>query len=973
MTIQDVKAYEILDDREVKDLNSRGLLLKHKKSGAKLLILSNDDENKVFSIGFRTPPEDSTGLPHILEHSVLCGSRNFPAKDPFVELVKGSLNTFLNAMTYPDKTVYPVASCNDKDFQNLMHVYMDAVFYPNIYKKEEIFRQEGWHYELERTEGPLKVNGVVYNEMKGAFSSPEDVLDREVLRSLFPDTSYANESGGDPEFIPDLTYEQFLDFHKKYYHPSNSFLYLYGNMDVAEKLDWLDREYLSAFDAVLVDSAIRYQKPFEKPVEVTREYSITEAESTKDQTYLSYSTVVDTSLNKELYLAFQVLEYALLSAPGAPLKQALIDAGIGKDVMGSYDEGVYQPTFSVISKNANPEQKEEFLRTIRDTLSGIVEKGMDKQALLAGINYYEFRFREADFGNYPKGLMYGLQAFDSWLYDENQPFMHLEALDTFRFLKEQVGRGYYEQLIQKYLIENTHASVVMIVPRQGLTAQMEQKTADKLEKYRQSLDEARLQQMVEDTVHLEEYQSEETPEEDLEKIPMLRREDIGRQALPLCNEEQTLSGIPVLYHELFTNGIAYINLVFDTCHVPDDLLPYLGLLKSVLGYMDTENYSYAELFNVINIHSGGIYTALNPYADVKEPDQYKGTLQVKAKVLYDKLDFAFTMIREILFATDLSDDKRLYEIIAQVKSRLQMGLTGNGHSTAAIRAMSYFSPSAYFNDCVGGIGLYRLVESIESDFDAQKDSLKEKLRLLMQLIFRPENLMVDYTAEREGLQGLEDEIGKLSALLYQDPVEKCSQQFRVNARNEGFKTSAQVQYVARAGNFVRRGYEYTGALKILKVILSYDYLWINIRVKGGAYGCMSGFNRVGDGYLVSYRDPNLKKTNEIFEGTAEFVKNFTVSDRDMTKYIIGTIGDLDSPLTPSSKGNRSMTAYLSNLTYEDIQKEREQVLTATEESIRDLAGIIEAVLADGDICVLGNETRLEEQKEMFTTLCNLFS
>ena len=464
MKTENCKAYELLRKEELKGIKSTGYLLKHKKSGARVLLVENDDNNKVFSIGFRTPPSDSTGVPHIMEHSVLCGSRNFPAKDPFVELVKGSLNTFLNAMTYPDKTVYPVASCNEKDFQNLMHVYMDAVLYPNIYQHEEIFRQEGWSYKLDSKEDKLSYNGVVYNEMKGAFSSPEGVLDRVVLNTLFPDTSYANESGGDPEFIPDLTYEQFLDFHRTYYHPSNSYIYLYGDMDMEEKLNLLDQEYLSRYDAADVDSEIRLQKPFEEMVEKEIPYSIASEEPEEENTYLSYNKVIGTSLDKELYLAFQILDYALLSAPGAPLKKALTDAGIGKDIIGSYDNGIYQPVFSIIAKNADPEQKTAFVDTIETVLKNIVKNGMDKKALEAGINYHEFRYREADFGGYPKGLMYGLQMMDSWLYDENEPFMHIEALDTFEFLKKQVGSRYFEELIQTYLLNNTHGAVVVVKP-----------------------------------------------------------------------------------------------------------------------------------------------------------------------------------------------------------------------------------------------------------------------------------------------------------------------------------------------------------------------------------------------------------------------------------------------------------------------------------------------------------------------------
>ena len=590
MSVKDLTTYEVLKDEDLKGIKAKGKLLKHKKSGARVLLVENDDNNKVFSIAFRTPPSDSTGVPHIMEHSVLCGSKNFPAKDPFVELVKGSLNTFLNAMTYPDKTVYPVASCNDKDFQNLMHVYMDAVLYPNIYNHDKTFRQEGWSYKLDEKDGELSYNGVVYNEMKGAFSSPEGVLDRVVLNTLFPDNCYANESGGDPEVIPQLTYEQFLDFHRTYYHPSNSYIYLYGDMDMEEKLRWLDEEYLCHYDKKDVNSEIHLQKPFDEVQEKTFEYSIASDESTEENTFLSYNKVIGTTLDRELYQAFEILDYALLSAPGAPLKKALTDAGIGKDIMGSYDNGVYQPIFSVVAKNAEESQKDEFVKVIEDVLRDQVKNGINQKALLAGINYNEFRYREADFGNYPKGLMYGLQVMDSWLYDENQPFIHIEALETFEFLKNKVGTGYYEELIQKYLLDNTHGAIVVVRPEQGRTARLDAQLQDKLQKYKESLSNAEVEKLVADTKALEEYQSEPEAIENLEKIPVLRREDISREIAPFFNEEMKLADVPVVYHEIETNGIGYVNVMFDLSGVSAEELADVGILQSVLGIIDTENY-----------------------------------------------------------------------------------------------------------------------------------------------------------------------------------------------------------------------------------------------------------------------------------------------------------------------------------------------------------------------------------------------
>ena len=647
MSIYDLNAYEVLQTEDLSDLKSKGTLLKHKKSGARVLLMENDDENKVFTIGFRTPPSDSTGVPHIMEHSVLCGSKEFPVKDPFVELVKGSLNTFLNAMTYPDKTVYPVASCNDKDFQNLMHVYMDAVFYPNIYQNDKTFRQEGWSYKLDDPDGELTISGVVYNEMKGAFSSPEGVLDRVVLNSLFPDNTYSVESGGDPEVIPELTYEQFLDFHRKYYHPSNSYIYLYGDMNMEEKLRWLDEKYLSDFENEPVDSEIHLQKPFTEMKEVVQEYSIASEESEEDNTYLSYNKVIGTTLDEKLYLAFEILDYALLSAPGAPLKKALLDAGVGKDISGSYDNGVYQPIFSVISKNANVEQKEEFVRVIEDTLKDIVKNGINKKALRAGINYHEFRFREADFGNYPRGLMYGLQLFDSWLYDETKPFIHMQAIPTFEFLKEQVETGYFEELIQKYLLDNTHGSIVIIKPERGRTARMDKELADKLQAYKDSLSKEEIDALVKATKELEEYQEEESAPEDLAKIPVLGREDISREIAPIYNKELETSGVKLVHHEVETNGIGYTALLFDLSGIPEEKLPYISILQSVLGIINTKNYEYSELFNEINVHTGGIGTSLELYTDVTKvkEKEFRATFEIKGKALYPKMNVLFSMMR----------------------------------------------------------------------------------------------------------------------------------------------------------------------------------------------------------------------------------------------------------------------------------------------------------------------------------------
>lgn len=974
MKLSVLPQYELLQRQHLDGIHSDGYLLRHKKSGARILCMENQDENKVFSIGFRTPPKDSTGVPHILEHSVLCGSKNFPVKDPFVELVKGSLNTFLNAMTYPDKTVYPVASCNAQDFQNLMHIYMDAVFYPNIYCHEEIFRQEGWSYHLESAEDELTYNGVVYNEMKGAFSSPEGVLDRVIQASLFPDTCYGNESGGDPEKIPDLTYAQFLDFHKTYYHPSNSYIYLYGDMDMNEKLCWLDREYLSDFDRVDIDSKIGLQQPFSAMKYVEQTYSITSSEPEEDNTYLSYSKVVGTALDRELYLAFEVLDYVLLSSPGAPLKKALLHAGIGKDIMGSYDSGICQPVFSIVAKNANAEQRDVFVKVIEDTLAHLAAEGIDRAALEAGIHYHEFRYREADFGSYPKGLMYGLQAFDSWLYDENEPFMHLEATDTFAFLKEHTDDGYFERLIREYLLDNLHGTVITVKPERGRTARMEKELATRLLEYKAGLSAEETARIVEDTHALAAYQESPERPEDMEKIPVLKREDITRKVAPVYNEVRMKDEIPVLFHNIETNGIGYIKLMFDLSGVPAEELPYVGILQSVLGMIDTEHYEYGELYNEIHRHTGGIGLSNELYPDMnrtKEKD-FRATLEMSAKALYEKLPVAFDMMEEIMNHSQFDDDKRLKEILSMARSRMQMRFQSAGHVTAAVRALSYADPMYQFKEWITGIDYYRVLCRIEENFDDEKDMLKEKLQSLCRRIFTRGNLMVSCTASEKGLQVVEAELEKLNARLLPDTEKRENCVLHCEKKNEGFRTASKVQYVARAGSFADAGYEYTGALQILKVIMSYEYLWQNVRVKGGAYGCMSNFTRTGEGYFMSYRDPNLEKTNAIYDGVPEYLEHFELSDKDMTKYIVGTISTIDQPLTPSAKGERSMSLYMSHITQAMLQKERNEILDACAEDIRALAEPLRAVLSCNQLCVIGSEEKIMEQQELFKETKDLF-
>lgn len=965
MTIHDLAEYEILDEHRVEDVQSDGFILRHKKSGARIAILSNNDDNKVFYIGFRTPPEDETGVPHIIEHTTLCGSKKFPVKDPFIELAKGSLNTFLNAMTYPDKTVYPVASCNDQDFKNLMDVYLDAVFNPNITKYEEIFKQEGWHYELTGKDDELKINGVVYNEMKGAYSSPDEVLSSQIYRSLFPDNTYSKDSGGNPEYIPKLTYEAYLDFYHKYYHPSNSYIYLYGDMDVVERLEWLDKEYLSLYDYKKVNSEINKQPAFDEIKNVEAQYSITMDDTQENKTYLSYNRVVGDTLDEMLYQAFDVLDYALVSSPGAPVKQALIDAGIGDDVYGSYDAGILQPVFSFVAKNANASQADEFESIIESTLKEVVKTGINKEALLAGINSSEFKFREADFGQFPKGLLFGLNCLDSWLFDDMKPFIHLECLGTFAKLRKAVDTDYFEKLIQEYLLDNTHGSSVTVKPKRGLGNEREEALAKELSDYKASLSDEEIKKLIEDTEHLKKYQEEPSSDEDLRKLPMLTRADMKKNAMPFSNIEDELLDVKVVRHDIESNGIDYISFLFDAGDFAQSELGYLGFFTNALGLVSTEKYSYTDLANATNIYTGGISTGTASHPDIKDRNNFVFKFEVKLKVLEKNLDKALELMEQMLLSSDFTDTKRLGELVAQIKARLQANLSSSGHLVAAMRSMSSFSRYALYQDELKGIAFYRSICRIEKELSESPKSVSDKLAAIAKKLFARNRMLISFTGNNEAYCNAKPSLEKVIAGF--DKMSAVGNQAEVhfNTAKEAFIDASQIQYVAKTGDFICEGYEYTGALRLLRIILSYDYLWINVRVKGGAYGCMNTFLRSGESYFVSYRDPNLSDTLDVYDRIPEYIKSFSPDERDMTKYIIGTFSALDTPMNPEAKGSRSLSAYLEGITYEQIQKERNEILNAQPEDIRRLADLVEAVLKKDSICVIGNENMIKESAGLF--------
>lgn len=965
-----IKGYTSIKEAFVEEIQAKCTYLKHTKTGAKVLLIENEDENKVFSISFRTTPKDDTGVPHILEHSVLCGSEKYPVKDPFVELLKGSLNTFLNAMTFPDKTMYPVASCNEKDFKNLVDIYLDAVFHPNIYREKKIFEQEGWHYELESPEGPLTINGVVYNEMKGALSSPDSVLMEKIMQTLYPSTTYGVESGGDPEFIPNLSYEQFLKFHESLYSPSNSYIVLYGNMDSREYLKYIDKEYLSHYKRRRVDSKVTLQRPFTKIKKKTFYYPISADESMSHKDYLSYSAVVGTSLDVKLCLSFEILTYVLLGMPDAPLKRAILDAGLGDDVQANFEDDILQPLFSITVSQAESKNVDQFVDLIRKTLEKLVKEGIDKKAIASAINYYEFQYRELDAGRGPRGLNYAIQVMSTWLYDDKAPFDSLLTKDIFAELKQNMDNGYFEKLVQKYLLDNKHAAIITLVPSKKLASKREKLLVNRLEALRSSLSEENLQQIVDETKALKAYQAKPNSKKDLECIPSLTREDIRRETRPFINEEETIDSTRVVFHPIETNGIGYLTLAFQAHDVPERLIPYMGVLTSIFGNVDTKKHSYGDLSTEILANSGGITYSFSS-SSMKNRKNLP-LFFVRGKAFYEKLPFLFDTISEILNESKLDDAKRLQEIVLERKISLQSAIQYRGDVYGGQRALSYLSEPNFYNDLASGLGAFLFIQDCANDFDIKVRNFVQSLKELMTLLFRKENLIVSYTGSKESFDEVRQRIPLLANSLTTESAVKHPFVFHVNKKNEGFKCSSPVQYVTKVGNFKDHGFGFTGALRVLKSIIDYEYLWIQVRVKGGAYGVGMRVDMNGDVMFSSYRDPKLHETFAVFEDTVSFISEMQYDEQELTKFIIGTIGSMDYPLSPSQKGETDFIRLLTGYTQMDMQKMRDEVLEVNLAKLKLLKPIIQNVLSDQAVCVIGNEKLIFDYKKYFNKTINLF-
>lgn len=963
-----VRGFQVDRAVYVKELDSQAYEMRHVQSGARLLYIQNEDDNKVFSISFRTTPTDSTGVPHICEHSTLCGSRKFPLKEPFVELVKGSLNTFLNAMTFPDKTMYPVASRNAIDFKNLMDVYLDAVFFPNMLKDKEVLMQEGWHYEMASADSPLTYSGVVYNEMKGVFSSPDAQLERHVMDNLFPDTTYGVESGGDPDCIPQLTQEAFAAFHAKYYHPANSYIFLYGDMDIDSTLAFINDEYLSHFHVELIDSAIARQIPTGSVIK-SYPYGIANDEKTAHKTLHSLTYVVDDAIDTTLGLAFKVLTYVLLQSPAAPLKKALVDAGVGKDISGDFQDGLLQPLWSIAVNGSDPEEQEKILPVVRQVLEDMVAHGIDKTMLEGALNRVEFTLREADFAGRPKGLIYGIRCMDTWLYDKD-PLEPLRYEDALKTLRTGMKNGYYEHILQKYILDNPYFALVSLVPQPGLTEEHDKAMAEKLAAYKATLSAADIEQIMAATQALKKRQATPDSPEALLTIPTLSRSDLEQKAESIVMHEEDAAGIHICHVPDFTNGITYLNAYFDLHGMTAEDIPYVYLLSDLLGDLDTKEHSYMEIASLIDLHTGGIDSTVSAFSDRTDNKKYMPVFKLKTKVLSQNLDKAISLLKEISLDTVFTNTDRLVELIEETKAGWDMDAFRRGHTIVMHRVLSYVSPVEAFCDA-GELSYYEFISRIAAQIRENSAAVAARLEQTMKKIFTRTAMTLEITSDEDDKNNAMSLLPAWTQALPAGEKQTSLCQFALTQKNEGIMTSGKVQYVAKGGNFRDHGYAYTGSLMVLDTILQYGYLWTKIRVQGGAYGAFTRFYDNGDMVLCSYRDPNLGHSIDAYNALADYLDDFNVSDREMTKYVIGTLSRIDIPLTPSLRGDKAMNRYFTGTTQEAAQARRDQLLQTTAADIRALAPLIRAVMKDNNVCVMGNEAKIRQEANWFGQLISL--
>lgn len=943
--------FEVEKIQHVSEINSKTYIMKHKKSGARLFYIENDDENKTFGIGFKTTPENSTGVFHILEHSVLCGSKKYPVKEPFIELVKSSLQNFLNAFTFPDKTVYPFSTTNEKDFMNLMSVYTDAVFNPNIYTKKEIFMQEGWSYDINEND-ELFTSGVVLNEMKGAYSNRDTILMKNIDKVLFPDTCYGFSSGGDPKEIVNLSYEEFINTHKKYYTPNNSYIYLYGKMNLEEKLEFLDREYLSKIENNDEKITIEKQGKISNK-DIVANYAISEEEDEKDNALIALCSIMANFDEKEKIIAGDIIFDYLLETNESPLKKAILDQGLAKDVYGGILSGVLQPYFILQLQNSNEKDTIRVKKVVREVVLKVINNKIDREFIHSSLDRLEFKKREGETGYYPKGIAYMIKMYDFWLYGGN-PVDALCYDDTIKNLHKLADEGYFEKLLEEMLINNDNMASVLLLPSKTLMDEETKKEKEFLSNKKSKLSEKKLNEIIDSATKLTEFQETDDTKENLAKLPKLSINDISKDELELPIEEKVVNGKKVLYHNIFTNKIVYVKYYFDLNHLSENEIIYLNILSELYGDMATTNTDLSSLQNKIRSNLGDFSTSVKSYQDIEKENSLEG-VSLKFCVSFsfseEKYKKAMELVDEILLDS-IFDNEEIIKIIEQYKIELESSLMQSGHQTALVRMSSYYSYLSKYIDMLDGIEQLKFTQNILKN----NNNIIDNLKSISKKIFNLKNRIVS-------ISGSEKAYDDVISYKTRIPDDKICLKNNLNAKlnqdiNEGFTISSDISYVTMGYNFGSLGYNYSGAMQVISKIVSFEYLWNKVRVQGGAYGAGMIVGVSKNIAFYSYRDPKVKDTVNTYKQTGKFLKELEISKEEMNSFIISTIAGRDKPLTPKQKSAVSDELYFKNISKDKIKKERQEILNTTMDDIKSFAEILENIVDKYFICCVGNKEKL---------------
>lgn len=955
-------SFKLIREEEIADIASTALIYEHEDTGAELIWIKNDDPFKVFAATFRTEPSDSSGSPHIIEHALLGGSRKYRSNDLFTDMYAISTSAFMNAMTYADKTVFPIASRDPQDFANLTDIYLDSVFFPNIKEDKAVLDQEGWHYEIFDKEDPIIYNGVVYNEMRGADSNPLRLLYQNILTSLYPDTIYANNSGGTPEAIPTLTYEAFLDFYNTYYHPSNAMLYFYGDVDIDYFLQYIHDEYLSQFERKEVEVKYAKQEPFTEPKELVNVYNIGAEEDTAGKTYLSWNVTCGDGGNAIDYFTLDILADILADANYAPIKNALFDKGIGED-NGSFYLTYNTNSFGVVALNAEEEQKDEFVATIKECLQNAVEEGIDPTILESSINSLEMYVREAGSNDGLKGLDYLDLILDSKNYG-GDPLAYLQFTEIFDQLRAGIEEGVYEKFIQERFLDNPHETTLVLKPEPGLTDKKAEEIEAKLAEYKESLSEEELQALIDENVANEAKKGAAVES----TLPKLKLEEIDTNINEIIYEAKDFEGTPVLFSVQPCNGIMYLNMQFDLSTVDEDKVPYVVLLSKLLGSLDTENYSYGDLEKEINLVSGGIgFTTSN--AEHTKTNDLDARLEVSGKSTAENFPRMLELINEICYSTKFDDQEWIGQQITQMKSGMEMGAHAEGLGLALTRVRSYFSPMFKYRDMLSGVDHMRFLQDVEKRFQENPEEVIAELEAVGKQIFNRKGMIVGFAADEEDYAAFEEAFKPFLNNLPNEDLENNKFNIQTEQLNEGFATNADINYVTFSGDLKEVIEDIDGSSRLLTNILDNYYLYTELRQKGGAYGGGSILDNYGNLVFYSYRDPNIAETLDIFRNSGKFLSEFEMDEEDLEQQIIGYFKAY--PNTPAFVASNICYRELNGLSNEDYLKEAEAVVATTPDKIKAFGEALDKMMEQDNFCVFGKSAQIEEQSDLFKKIENI--